>query len=972
MKNKYSLLISLILLILFSATVHGYEEKINCSFETENEALLWTNTYFEDGNSYNGLGAGFVSNPFGEEINSLISHVLEYSEKVYLEAGKTYTLSGAVMNPLSDYSPSPEAHAKLEPSANTVIVDIYGIGDEWEEFSTNFYASETGYYNLAIHLKDGYFDFGFYVDNIILAESDLKISSLNLVGPDSINIPAEGVTRTKYIPVFKSLDGTIINILTSDTIYFSATNAQGVFFDSLDMCLEVSCIAVPDTIVTIDCTLKNFENLSVSSIDVLLTNNLLENSSFDKENINWQSSSPFEVIEGDNNFISIPTNDYSSFGYYTTLVYDKSLVLVENTLYVLHARVKSDSPDKEYSLYAKNTSFLEGDTVVFNITDISGSGWTDVFAAFIPERTGVYNLAVNFSSIYDCNIFIDDIRMCVEELKPTYLTLHAPGNILIPDTETSFTLSALMRDQLGNIINGEEIVLSLDKTNSSVQFDPLNNILTVYPDAPSGEYTLSAYSVNYPEITSSLPITISFDYIGDGGFENKSVNEWWVVTSPYNTNFSIRNDGTTKKAHINCDGEFFILLNNSYVHLMPNTPYVFNLEAFSNQNATITAFIEDMNGSTHPLVQFNYKTSSDKMNPELFLCENNIVGRIFFYIESEDRYSFQLDLDNISLRKSIIEASNPHVSGELYVNGYAHAEFAFYNSITNSTQSTSPVINWYMGDSPDGEFIQLTESSRYIYFDTEFNNKYVYFDITPVCAITGFSGETVKCAPFKLTYSDEQEYTPPINSEELIPPDTSIVTPSSPNTSVAGNLKTTFSDMENHWACEYVKFLSERKIVSGNGNGMFMPDNYITRAEAAKILSLTFSLTSNKNVDKFFDVNVGSWYNKYVSALYENKITSGTSEHLFSPNKKITREEFAVFAIRIYNHLYDEEKPSSPIYSIFINDAATISSWAVDSVNLAVSLGIIEGNSESCFLPENFTTRGEAAAIIYMLYNLVK
>ncbi len=714
MKNKYALLISLILLILFSVTAHGYEEKISCSFEAESEVLMWPGTYFDDGNAYNGVGAGFVSNPFGMETNSLISHVLEYSGQIYLEAGKTYTLSGAVMNPLSDYAPSLYAHAELEPYANTVIVNVYGIGDEWSTFTTNFYASETGYYNLAIHLKDGNVDFGFYVDDILLAERDLKISSLDLIGPESINIPAEGVSRTKYLPVFKALDQTTINILTADRIHFSITNAHGVFFDSSDMCLEVSYDAVPNTTVTIDCILENYENLTVSSIDVTLTNNLLENSSFDKGNNNWQSTSVIDVFESDNTFIGVAANDYSSFGYYTTLFYDKSLVLVQDALYVLHARVKSDFPDKEYSLYAKNTSFIEGDTVVFNITDISGDEWTDVFAAFVPESTGIYNLAVNFSSIYDCNFFIDDIRMCVEEPKPTYLTLHAPGNILVPDTETSFTLSALMRDQQGNIIDGEDVVLSLDEANSSVQFDSSTNILTVSPDAPVGEYTLSAYSVNYPEITSYLPITVSFDYIGDGRFENKRVNEWWVVTSPYNTNFTIRNDGTTKKAHINCDGEYFILLNNSYVHLMPNTPYVFNLEAFSNQNITITAFIEDMDGNTFPLVQFNYKALSEKMNPELFLSEKDTVGRIFFYAESNDGYSFQLDLDNISLRKSIIKAANPHVSGQLYVNGYAQAEFAFYNSITNSTEDTSSVINWYMGDSPNGEFTQLAQSRRYI------------------------------------------------------------------------------------------------------------------------------------------------------------------------------------------------------------------------------------------------------------------
>ncbi|MBR1970457.1 MAG: S-layer homology domain-containing protein [Clostridia bacterium] len=971
MKNKYVLLISLIFLILFSQSIYAYEEKLYCSFESESEASEWPGTYFDDGNVYSGVGAGFVSNPFGEETNSLITHVLEYSGQIYLEAGKTYTLSGAVMNPLSGYSPSIEAHATLEPYANTVIVDVYGIGDEWSEFSTNFYASETGYYNLALHLKDGNVDFGFYVDEILLAERDLKITSLNLIGPDSINIPAEGVSRTRYLPVFKSSDGTIINILTNDTIHFSTTTAQGVYFESSDMCLEVYHNAIPDTIITIDCTLKNFENLTVSSINVILTNNLLENSSFDKGNTNWISLSTIDLNEGENNFISVPTNDYSTFGYYTTLMYDKSLVLVEDALYVLHARVKSDSYDKGYSLYAKNTSFIDGDTVVFNITDISGNEWTDVFAAFIPENTGIYNLAVNFSSTYDCTLFIDDIRMCVEELQPTYLTLHAPGNILVPDNQTSFTLSALMRDQLGNIIEGEEIVLSLDNTNPSVQFDSSSNTLTVSPDAPVGEYTLRASSQNYPEITSELPITISFDFIGDGSFERKSVNEWWVVTSPYNTNFTIRDDGSTKKAHINCDGEYFILLNNSYVLLTANTPYVFNIEAVTSQNATITAFIEDMDGNSHPLVQFNCSDSTENLSPELFLSEKNIVGRLFFYVQTTDSSYIQLALDNISLRKSIIKATNPHVSGQIYVNGYAHAEFNYYNSITNSTQAVSPVINWYIGDSPNGEFTQLDESSRYIYFDTNYDNKYVYFDITPVCNITGFSGETVKCTPFKVIYSEDQEYTPPKEIEDV----SSIPVDSEPNTTpppVTEGVKTPFKDVGEHWAAEYIKFLSDRGIVSGNGDGMFFPNSYITRAEAAKLISLAFSIKTKNQTNKFSDVSVDSWYNQYVTALYDKRIASGTSDNLFSPNKNITREEFAVFAIRIYNLLHDKEKPSPPIYSIFINDGVMISDWAVDSVNLAVSLRIIEGNSESCFLPKNFTTRGEAAAIIYRLYNLIK
>ena len=102
------------------------------------------------------------------------------------------------------------------------------------------------------------------------------------------------------------------------------------------------------------------------------------------------------------------------------------------------------------------------------------------------------------------------------------------------------------------------------------------------------------------------------------------------------------------------------------------------------------------------------------------MSDNEIVGRIFLYIQSENAGPFISSIDNISLKKAIIKVANPHLSGELYVNGYAHAEFAFYNSIANTTSNESAVINWYVGDSQTGEFTQLDEGSRYIYFDTSF------------------------------------------------------------------------------------------------------------------------------------------------------------------------------------------------------------------------------------------------------------
>lgn len=54
---------------------------------------------------------------------------------------------------------------------------------------------------------------------------------------------------------------------------------------------------------------------------------------------------------------------------------------------------------------------------------------------------------------------------------------------------------------------------------------------------------------------------------------------------------------------------------------------------------------------------------------------------------------------------------------------------------------------------------------------------------------------------------------------------------------VEENMGQKFRDIENHWAREYIKKLSDYGIVSGDGNGNFRPDAPVTRAEVAKIVS---------------------------------------------------------------------------------------------------------------------------------------
>lgn len=953
------LIFSLILILLIFSSVNAFadEEIFSYSFLSEDESSFWSGCFYDESNPFGNGNSIFINNPFGQVVNDKITHVLEHRDTIHLDAGKVYTISGYILNPLSGYSPSIRTNAHLQSGANTIIVNISGIGDEWAQFSTTFYAGESGDYNLALHLADGFADFGFFADEITFSQTSCTLSHLQLSGQTQILIPSEGSHTSGYTPYLITIDNKAVNILSENSVYMSATKCDGVSFSSSDFTLTVESDAVSPSIITIECALRNFESLPPTFLNIELTDNMITDPHFNAENLLWTSSSNIVKAEERNNFcLSFPTNDFSDYGYFATLSYEKPQLLLGGTMYVMHARVKSDSPQPYSDIYAKNTAECIDSTIYFNIKDISGNGWIDVFAAFIPETSGIYNIALNLYSTYDCTIFVDDIRLSSETVKPQYITLHAPGNIAVPDISTDYPVNALLRDQLGNIINSPDITVSLLNGNSSVFINSQNNTLTVLPDAPTGEYTIFAYYNQDPLISSKLSFTVSYDYIGDGGFENKRPNEWWMVTSPYETDFYIRDDGATKKALINCKGDYFMLLNNSYVHLIQNTPYVFNSRFSVPTDCTATLFIESVNGDIIPLAQFFVTgglTLDERISPELFLAEESVIGRLFLYIQSDNTSSFTAYIDNLSLKKASVLAGNLHISGNPHIDSAVSAEFAFYNSVTNNTDSSASIINWYISDSVSGEFTMLSTGGKYIYFDTSFLNKYVYFEVIPICPETGFSGDTVHCMPFKVTYFSDNNTSSEIKDYQMSIPHLSFATS-----------QDLFSDINDHWANYEINLLAQNGIINGKSENIFSPDTFISRGEFSKIICNTFNLIASIDFSPFSDVRKNDWFYSYVNALYINEIINGVSENEFAPYSPISREDVTVILMRIYDKL--SGKKIVPIQNEF-NDSSQISQYALDSINKAARLGIINGKTLNQFCPKDYVTRAEATALVCRL-----
>lgn len=90
-----------------------------------------------------------------------------------------------------------------------------------------------------------------------------------------------------------------------------------------------------------------------------------------------------------------------------------------------------------------------------------------------------------------------------------------------------------------------------------------------------------------------------------------------------------------------------------------------------------------------------------------------------------------------------------------------------------------------------------------------------------------------------------------------------------------------------------IERLSEYGIINGNLDGNFYPDNYVTRAEMAKMISVMLTKGEPEDKSAGFSDTVGHWAEDYIADCVSRGIVSGKSATSFAPDDKVTGEEAA-------------------------------------------------------------------------------
>ncbi|CAH1200199.1 hypothetical protein PAECIP111891_01546 [Paenibacillus allorhizoplanae] len=177
-----------------------------------------------------------------------------------------------------------------------------------------------------------------------------------------------------------------------------------------------------------------------------------------------------------------------------------------------------------------------------------------------------------------------------------------------------------------------------------------------------------------------------------------------------------------------------------------------------------------------------------------------------------------------------------------------------------------------------------------------------------------------------------------------------------------------FADVAKHWAKGAVNSMGSRMIIEGAGNGLFNPDQDITRAEFAAILVRGLGLKPVGSSVPFSDVKAQDWYSSAVSTAYGYGLVAGFEDGSFRPNDRVTREQAMVMMAKAMQITGLTSKTSGVeiVLEQYV-DANEMSSWAREGVIDCIGTELVSGRNSDVLAPKANMTRAEVASIVQRL-----
>lgn len=139
-----------------------------------------------------------------------------------------------------------------------------------------------------------------------------------------------------------------------------------------------------------------------------------------------------------------------------------------------------------------------------------------------------------------------------------------------------------------------------------------------------------------------------------------------------------------------------------------------------------------------------------------------------------------------------------------------------------------------------------------------------------------------------------------------------------------------FADVSaGHWAADAIAYVQRSGLMLGDDRGLFRPEDVVTRAEIASIISrlLPSSAANQPSVVPFSDTQ-GHWAADAIRKASQAGLLSGYPDGTFRPERKLTRAE----TVQVLNKLL--ERPTAGVSSSIWPDVPP-SHWAIREIESA-------------------------------------
>ncbi|MEH2054908.1 MAG: DUF1565 domain-containing protein [Nostoc sp.] len=173
---------------------------------------------------------------------------------------------------------------------------------------------------------------------------------------------------------------------------------------------------------------------------------------------------------------------------------------------------------------------------------------------------------------------------------------------------------------------------------------------------------------------------------------------------------------------------------------------------------------------------------------------------------------------------------------------------------------------------------------------------------------------------------------------------------------------TAFKDVPtNFWAKSYIEALASQNIIAGFPDGSFKPNEPVTRAQFATIVTKALKPAAKRPVIKFKDVATNFWAYAAIQSAYQSQFVSGYPDGTFKPQQQIQRVQALVALANGLGLTTNNQNVLN-----FYTDAAQIPNYAIAPVAAATARQlVINYPTVKQLNPSREATRAEVAAFVY-------